>query len=277
MTKEFKPSFVESFLGKHYKWYFILKYKLKIRTISGFDSALFVFGHLLILFGTLTTWWLANNKIIDYNLEQKWIYFLVGELFFSLIFQFAEFDAFNTLEGKHITRMLWPQNYFVSTFFSTYGESLFQNIVKSSILIFLLQFLIFNQIIETNFNLTNFLAAFLLLPFNLVLLYLLEIITSFSAFFIKQVNGVILNFTFLLGLLMGRVFPLDALIPNFWINFFNPASYLFYQPMQVFLGKYSPNEIFWVFVGEIFWCSFIYFLANWIFRMGLKRNESVGL
>jgi ABC-type uncharacterized transport system permease subunit len=47
--------------------------------------------------------------------------------------------------------------------------------------------------------------------------------------------------------------------------------------MQIYLGKYSPTETLMVVLGGIAWCLVLYFLANFVFKMGLKRNESVGL
>lgn len=267
---------MEKLLGKNYKWLYLLKFRFRARTISSFDNSLFAFGQFLVLVGTLITWWLANNKIIDLGLQQKWNYFVIGELFFSIIYNFAEFDAFDILEGKHVSTMLWPQNYFVLKFFDTYGQSLFQNSIKSVILLILISIMgITQNLISCNF--LNLLGFVFLIPLGLILLYLMEIIVSFSAFFMPQVNGPILNFTFLLSFLMGRIFPLDLLVPNFWVNLFNPPSYLFYHPMQIYLGKYTFEQTIWCFAGGIFWCFALYFLARLVFRLGLKRNESVGL
>jgi ABC-2 type transport system permease protein len=56
-----------------------------------------------------------------------------------------------------------------------------------------------------------------------------------------------------------------------------PWSFLVHHPMQIYLGKYDINQTILVFLGGIFWCVILYFLANFVFKMGLKRNESVGL
>jgi ABC-type uncharacterized transport system permease subunit len=47
--------------------------------------------------------------------------------------------------------------------------------------------------------------------------------------------------------------------------------------MQIYLGKYDFNQTLMVFAGGIAWCIVLYFLAKWVFKMGLKRNEAVGL
>jgi ABC-type uncharacterized transport system permease subunit len=275
-TTEYKPTLMEKLLGNNYKWWYLLQFRFKNRTISLINNSFFVVGHFLILLGTLTTWWLANNKIIDLDLQQKWTYFIVGELFFNLIFNFGEFEALGILKGHHVIDLLRPQNYLTLKFFHIYGESLLQNLIKGFVLAALLIIMIISGNI-TYFNLTNFLSFLSLIPIALTLLFLINIIVSFSAFFVSKVDGIILNFAFLQGLLMGRIFPLNLLIPNFWFNLCNPFAYLFYHPMQIYLGKYNANETFLVFLGGLFWCMILYFLAKLVFQIGLKRNESVGL
>jgi ABC-type uncharacterized transport system permease subunit len=217
-TTNYKLTLMQRLLGRNYKWWYILKFKFNGRTVSTFDNMLFVCGHILTLLSILIIWWLANGKVIDNALQQKWTYFVIGEFFFNLIFNFAEYEGFDILRGKQVSDLLKPQSYFLLKLFDTYGESLLQNLIKGIVLATLLVIMIFTKNI-TYFNLGQFLIVILLLPIAWIVLYLIEIIVAFSAFFMNQVNGVILNFTFLLSFLMGRSFPLDLLQPNFYINY----------------------------------------------------------
>jgi ABC-2 type transport system permease protein len=240
------------------------------------DNILFVLGQILILISSLLVWWLANNKIIDHSLQEKWTYFVIGEIFFNLIFNFAEFEGFDILRGQTTIDLLKPQPYLLLKIFDTYGESLLQNIIKSGILAFMLIIMLLTNNI-TYFNWINFFQAVCLLPIAWIILYLIEITVAFSAFFMRQMNGVILNFSFFSNLFMGRTFPLNLIIFSQTVLLFNPFAYLFYHPVQIYLGKYSNLEIFYVFLGGIAWCFILYFLAKLVFQIGLKRNESVGL
>jgi ABC-type uncharacterized transport system permease subunit len=47
--------------------------------------------------------------------------------------------------------------------------------------------------------------------------------------------------------------------------------------MQIYLGKYNFQETLAVFLGGIIWFLVLYFLAKLVFKMGLKKNEAVGL
>lgn len=154
-----QETFLQKFLGQNYKWWFLMLFRFKSRTVSLFDSVLFVFGHLMILAGTMLTWWLASGKNITTDLQQKWTYFIVGELLFCFIFTFSEFLGFDYINGRHVTDLLKPQNYIKMKLFDVYGESLAQNLVKGTIL--LLIYLAFLSLGWAKFNLqTAFLPFF---------------------------------------------------------------------------------------------------------------------
>ena len=83
----------------------------------------------------------------------------------------------------------------------------------------------------------------------------------------------------LVPLILGVIFPYN-LISIDWLRSalqISPWSFIVYHPMQVYLGKYTPLETIYVFLGGIFWCIILYFLCKFILKLGLKRNESVGL
>jgi ABC-type uncharacterized transport system permease subunit len=46
---------------------------------------------------------------------------------------------------------------------------------------------------------------------------------------------------------------------------------------MTFLGKYSTTEIIYTFLGGIAWCLVLWILAQVIFKLGLKKNEAIGL
>jgi ABC-2 type transport system permease protein len=77
-------------------------------------------------------------------------------------------------------------------------------------------------------------------------------------------------------IIAGFIIPLDKLPFSGFLQFL-PTSWLLHRPMQIYLNKYSPLETFYVFLGGLVWCLVLYFLAKWVFKLGLKRNESVGL
>jgi ABC-type uncharacterized transport system permease subunit len=96
-------------------------------------------------------------------------------------------------------------------------------------------------------------------------------------FFQQQTVKNIIPFVFdLLPFLSGSLIPFDA---NPYLNFlkYTPFSYYAYHPMQIYLGKYDTITTTQVFAGGLAWCFVLYFLAKFVFKAGLKRNEAVGL
>ena len=264
----------QNLLGKNYKWWYLYQYSIKARLTSKWDSVIFMIGHMLVLSSVILTWWLAGNKQIDLGFQSKLTYFLVGELFYCFVFLFPSFNGFEILRGNHTTQLLFPQSYFKQIFFKYYGDSFIQSLSKFVFLlttIFALRSLILFQPAQ------NIFLSFVMIPISLFLLFLLEISVSFSAFWLTRINGIILNFGFLLAIFSGRNFPLNLLVESFGWNLFNPFAFTFYHPMQIYLGKYSQVEIVQTFAGGIIWCLVLFILARIVFKAGLKRNEAVGL
>jgi ABC-2 type transport system permease protein len=76
--------------------------------------------------------------------------------------------------------------------------------------------------------------------------------------------------------LSGKAIPLSV------VNFLQPIIFLpfaftFFHPTQIYLGKYSTIEIIYTFLGGITWCFVLWIAARAIFKLGLKKNEAVGL
>lgn len=275
VVSDFQPTFLQKLLGRNYKWWYLFQFRFKSRTVSIIDNYFFVFGHLMVLLGTILTWWLANNKIVDYELQQKWTYFIIGEIYFNFIYTFAEYLAFEFVEGRHTKDLLRPQKYIWMKMVDAYGEASVQNTVKFVLLAIVI--LLLQTTGTVNFNFNNFFILLGLIPLSFVIFYFVAFTVACSGFFLPRIHGIAFNFTFVSALLMGRVFPLNLLTSNFAFYLFDPLAFTFYHPMQIYLGKYDTIQTIWVFMGGIAWCVVLYFLAKLVFKLGLKRNESVGL
>ena len=269
-----KLTFMQKLLGKNYKWWYLYLFTLKRRLSSLPDSLVFSLGHGIIIAGNLTVWWLSNNKQIDLTLSSKFSYFLIGELYFATFLIFNSFYGFYILRGSHTTKLLLPQSFFKLIMFQYIGEAAIQNVSK--IVFITISIILMNSILSfSSIEQLGLLGLFT--PISFSILFLIEFLVSMSAFFLTMINGIILNFNYLAVLLAGRLFPLNLLISDFKTNLLNPFAFTFYHPMQIYLGKYDFNQTILVFAGGISWCIILYFLAKWIFKLGLKRNEAVGL
>ena len=89
---------------------------------------------------------------------------------------------------------------------------------------------------------------------------------------------VIQAITVVISILNGAIIPLQMLFKDFdHPMLWTPFAFLLHHPMQIYLGKYSQLEILQTFAGGIIWCLVLFILARIVFKMGLKRNEAVGL
>jgi ABC-type uncharacterized transport system permease subunit len=61
-----------------------------------------------------------------------------------------------------------------------------------------------------------------------------------------------------------------------WFEY-NPYSWMQFQPLQIYFGKYGLVNSGLILLLGFFLCSLMFILARVIFKLGLKKNEAVGL
>jgi ABC-2 type transport system permease protein len=75
----------------------------------------------------------------------------------------------------------------------------------------------------------------------------------------------------------GAFFPLDVLPAGVQaVLKYMPSPYLVFFPLNIFLEKINPAEIWAGFVSQIFWIIFFYGLAKVVWRRGLIAYEAEG-
>jgi ABC-type uncharacterized transport system permease subunit len=270
----FKPTLLQRILGKHYKWWYLYILRIRSRTSSFFDSVIFVIGHMITVLGTILIWWVANDKVVDYEFQSKLTYFIVGDIFLASVYQFSSFYGFQIIKGSHVTDLLLPVSFFKNIFFKWYGDAALQNLTKIVYLSCAIVLFSPNLIYKSP---VQILLLVCFAPITLLIHYFGEIMVAMTGFFNKTINGIILNYAYLHSIFAGKLFPLNLLIEDFTINLFNPFAFTFYHPMQIYLGKYDTTQTLLVFAGGVVWCVLLYIAAKWLFKLGLKRNEAVGL
>ncbi len=268
-----KETFLQKLLGQNYKWYFVIIYNVKFAS-SGI-LATFVMGFSFIL-ETLTTTYLwsmtgANSAVFTY--------LLLGRIYRTI----SENNFYNTLSddinsGKIITDLMRPQQLLTYWIFRVIGRRLVRNLVNVSFYILACIIAIF-LFAKVEFNLAKIPILILMLPISYLIQHLIGNCIGLLAFFVndkRNWNACQNTWENLKTILIGLIIPLDKL-PFSNVFQFLPTSFWLHHPMQIYLGKYDNFQIFLVFLGGILWCILLYFLAKLIFKIGLKRNESVGL
>jgi ABC-2 type transport system permease protein len=270
----YQPTLIEKLLGRNYKWWYVSKYSFLKNTVYRWNSVMWLGSSFMIVSGTLLVWYI--NSLASDNFTQSFgqifTYFIIGEAFIfnnSVQFDIGE----NIQDGKITNKLLLPISVFKFYTFQVFGFQLFENISK------LLIYLIIGFIFSDFLILPSFLNGILFLLFLTIAFLInnfLGILVGLSAFWLTAFFGSAAFVDNTRLVLSGKFFPLNVL---FFLRFslFLPFAFSFYHPMQIYLGKYNFQETLAVFSGGIIWCLVLYFLAKLVFKMGLKKNEAVGL
>ncbi len=264
---------MEKLLGKNYKWYFFIKYNIVVAQAGFYATLIAQISNFINSFVVVYIWagTTASVEIVTY--------LLLGQLYRSLVQTFwNERIGSDIVLGKITNLLLTPLGYLQYHFCANLGQRLFRNFSLIITNIFVILF--FLNLVKFNFD-KNLIYLCFLIPISFSLNYFLNMVVGFLAFFLRDrrdYTSTSNSIMTVLGLLSGSVIPLDKLPYNL-VNLaqFLPTSWLLHHPMQIYLGKYSSLETFYVFLGGIAWCIILYFLAKLVFKMGLKKNESVEL
>jgi ABC-2 type transport system permease protein len=263
------PTFLEKLLGRNYKWWYILKYEVKRSTTSLFNDSLWFLARIITFFLSIFIWSLSGRK----DSSEIISYLIVGNLLLSSLMPMVLWEISNDIyEGKLVTKLLAPTNIKIRYFFESLPNSL-KNFCIIFVIILPCLFIFPNSFVFS-------LSIFWLIPLVLIaylIRFFIDMLSALTTFWLTRTYGVNDFHVAILPFLAGSLFPL-SLLP-IWLYFieFQPLAFTFYHPMQIYLGKYSTNEIILVFIGGLAWCLVLYFLAKLVFKLGLKRNESVGL
>lgn len=273
----YKPTFLQKLLGRNYKWWYVMKYfskkitKYKL-TIFGYISGEAIQALAVILL------WQANFANQDFSQSQNIVtYFVVG--YFILTFTKTYID--NSLpsmisNGKLVQYQMYPQNIFSILIARGTATVIVTNLLAIlATPIFIVPF--WRYLIGFQVDLFGVFIFILLLVIGIWFKFMWNIIVSSVAFWTPESAGIVTSASIIWQVLAGSLVPFYILGSNWkFLEFLAPA-WTFYHPMQIYLGKYTTYEIIYVFLGGIAWCVVLYFLAKLVFKLGLKRNESVGL
>jgi len=268
-----KETFLQKLLGNNYKWWFILTFYAKSTGSGIYGFLLGQFSDIIQNLAIAYIWVIngASNDIITYLIIGR-IYKVLSDTFF------AEILGPEISSGQITKHLMIPLGYLKFSIFRELGRRVIFNSMRSVSYITVL--LIYaNHINWSYFTFSKLFLLVLLLPITFLTIFMMEFLIGSQAFFVRDkrnFNGIHRAYNGVSGVLSGILIPLDKL-PFYNIIQFFPTSWLLHHPMQIYLGKYDSNQTILVFLGGIFWSVFLYFLAKLVFKMGLKKNESVGL
>ena len=259
---------LQPILGKNYKWWYVLTFYYKSNNSSRLNSIGYLISAILSS-AILILIWSTSKQIL---LSEIFTYILIGRLFFINL-HFSNDLLQDVSNGKITTYMLYPTKTISFYLVRDLGWNSFIQIVNIFLTVGVLVLL--NNLVIFS-SLTNFGIFILFLPITYLLQLFTEILFGSIAFYLPWGWGILSLSSDISNILSGSRFPLSL------FNFTIPLLVLFpafsyHHPMQIYLGKYSQAEILQTFIGGIIWCLVLFILARIVFKIGLKRNEAVGL
>ena len=259
---------LEKLLGSNYKWWYALTYNINLSLAYLFPSFFVIIRDFLplmislIIYGTF----LESSEYL--------LYFFIANIFFktcSVVWD-VSWDIRNDVKNGYLsTKLLRPSSVIGQYLVITIGANFYSLIVNY----ILLSFILFSNKLPLWFN-QNILPCLCLCFLGIWIYLSFEILIGSIVFWVNENNTIIESRAVLLGFLSGSLVLLDT--TKFTNSFiFLPFSFAVYHPTQIYLGKYTQLQTLYVFLGGLAWCLVLYFLAKLVFKLGLKRYESVGL
>jgi ABC-type uncharacterized transport system permease subunit len=264
-TTTFQPTIMQKLLGRNYKWWFLVLYNFRLslaHSLSAFFIILRDFTPLLISL-TIYSSFSKSREYIEY--------FVVGNFLYKLYTLFGDIAwevRSDIFYGGLSNKLLYPSSYILSQIFACIGGNFYTVLIN---LVLLVLIMIGNGIVG------HFSLVFLIwVVVGCMIYFMIDFLVGTMTFWIQSTNTMIEMKSAIVPFLAGGLVLLDT--NNITKSFVAlPFAFLVHHPMQIYLGKYDFNQTVLVFAGGIVWCVVLYFLAKWVFAMGLKRNEAVGL
>ncbi|WP_244833324.1 ABC-2 family transporter protein [Clostridium sp. BJN0001] len=180
-------------------------------------------------------------------------------------------------KGSIAMNLIKPINYRISLLFRSLGHSIYKLLVPG-IFIWIGLELYKAFVLKTGFTSIRNIILFILSAFMSFLIYVLfDFCFSMIAFFTTYIFGMEMAKEALLTFLTGELIPL-SFFPEAVSKIFEflPFSSMNYAPIMIYLGKYSNNELLFVFLRQIAWIIILYMLGTFIWKKITTRLVVLG-
>lgn len=214
------------------------------------------------------------SQIDSYTLSNTITYYFLANLIFRLDISNYIFLSWNIWSGNFTNDLIKPWNpKLVESVFSV-ADVFLNLILYIPVLIFMLIFTHQYIMVPSGFGLLYFIVFLIL---GLILNLIINIILCSLTFYFGDQDSLIGMINYLMAFLAGGFFPL-AFLPGALQKVFSvlPFRFFFDVPVNVYLGKIQPDQI-WGLIGQlILWILFFYIVLFYMFKGGLKRYTGTG-
>ena len=263
---------LQKILGKNYKWWYLFEYGFKSGTAYNLSNLFWIVSEMVTVIGVILVWFVNKNE--TYSLNEVMTYFIIGQMFLLGNHAITQRMVGDISTGKITSKLLLPSNLFLQYIIRDLGYSLYSRVV--SFCIYFAVALIFQKYIILPQSLNSFIYFYIFVIISFWITSFIELILGSLTFFSPEIWSLVDSLRAIFRFASGGILPLNILPFTLFLTFL-PFSYTFFHPMQVYLGKLESASILNLILSGIVWGIAILCLAIRIFKMGVKRNESVGL
>jgi ABC-2 type transport system permease protein len=264
---------MQNILGKNYKWWYYIKYNLSVASGGLFGNIYQSFGYFTESIVIFYLWFQNGNSAAVIT------YLLVGRIYKALSENYF-YNSFGdqVLSGKIVPQLLTPQPFIFYLYFQMIGRRFFRNIFETlAYVVSGIVFIYFTHV-EILFS-WRLLILLAFIPITFSINHFFGVIIGSLAFFFndsREFSSFAGAYLIFRNTMSGLILPLDK-APAAGFFALTPYAWVLHHQVQIYLGKYDNNQTFLAFLAGTVWCLILYFLAKLVFKLGLKRNESVGL
>lgn len=262
---------------KKYWAYFITT--LKMNSAYKADFLLSLIIDVVFFFISFALWKVIYKEggidaIGSYSLKDTITYFFVTSILFRLEVSSSIYLGWQIWSGYFTNDIIKPWSITLVNILDTIGEKFF--VVSLYIPVSVVIYIFAHDNIELPqlpnllmFVITVILAFFMAIAFNLIFHAM-----TFR-FGDQDANIQLFNYTALF--LAGSFFPLAFLPGNLGVIFRSlPFKNIFFVPVEIFLGKMSPNQIYRSWLEIIIWTIIFYVIYRIVYRKGIKLYTGTG-
>jgi ABC-type uncharacterized transport system permease subunit len=219
---QFTPTLMQKLLGRQYKWWYVTLYYLRSSGSGIYGFMISQFSDIIQTTAILYIWVLNNPRpeIITYLIIGR-IYKALSDTFF------AEIIGPDISTGVISKYFLYPQSYFLQSYFREIGRRFSMNIGRA--VGFVVPMIIFIQYISWEyFSITKIILLACLLPISFTAVFFIELLVGMQAFFTKDkrnFRGIHRAYNGLAGVLSGIMIPRINCHFTVLFNFYQHPGY----------------------------------------------------
>jgi len=235
------------------------------------EALLYIFGMTIGMFVVYYIWKVIYTSGTANVIEG----FTFNEMIVYIILSFGVMQAINNgtvwniahdiREGTIIMNMIKPINYHLRLLFQELGFVVF------ICFIVIFPFSLIALVLKLT-NVTNVILFLLSLFMGILVGFLFDFIFGMMAFYIKNIFGIGFGKTALVRLLSGGLIPL-VFFPDSVQKIIDvlPFKAMVFTPIMIFLGKYSGQELIYVFLNQVLWIIILIGINYIVWQRAVKH------